>query len=340
MNGGTGSGAGGDPEGMPGGDVGSGGALPGETGGSATAGAGTGGKVSGGTTAAGGTGGKGTGGIGGKGSGGTSAAGGTGGSSTGGSSTGGDSTGGGNVGGGPVRVGVSVFQDSASGTDQASSHLTDASFPRPAGLKAGDFMLVFFGADHSLQQMTAGELMPNGWTLIDQRTDYGGDGQAFYLVYKFAGASEPNQIVFAGINPPSSGNGVQGLLSVYRGVNSAQPINAYDKALDKTGNLSAPQGSIPTPAITTSVPGCLALAGLSPDSRIDAPVVSTWPDGFVQNQMSVKNPPTPYPLGWANIYMAERPLPSAGLVPASAFVWQNEQVGYYGALSFVLALAP
>jgi hypothetical protein len=85
----------------------------------------------------------------------------------------------------------------------------------------------------------------------------------------------------------------------------------------------------------------LALAGLSPDSQIDAPVVTSWPQGFVQNQVSVINPPNPYPLGWANIYQAERVLPNAGALPASAFSWKNtnDRVGYFGALTFVLVLA-
>jgi hypothetical protein len=81
---------------------------------------------------------------------------------------------------------------------------------------------------------------------------------------------------------------------------------------------------------------------LSPDSHIDAPVVSYWPDGFTLNHTSVTNPPTPYPNGWANIYTAERPQPQAGTVPASKFGWNMtyDGISWWGSLSFVLALAP
>jgi hypothetical protein len=86
----------------------------------------------------------------------------------------------------------------------------------------------------------------------------------------------------------------------------------------------------------------LLIAGLSPDTAVDAPVVSNWPEGFDENQTSVNNPPHPYPNGWANIYTAERHLAQAGTVPASFFGWDitYDGMSYYGALSFVLALAP
>jgi len=50
----------------------------------------------------------------------------------------------------------------------------------------------------------------------------------------------------------------------------------------------------------------------------------------------------PYSIGWANIYSAERRLPLAGAIPASRFGWDMTYGGqeYYGALTFVLALAP
>jgi hypothetical protein len=55
---------------------------------------------------------------------------------------------------------------------------------------------------------------------------------------------------------------------VYRGVNAADPINAY-ATVDKVGSETADPATLATPAVTTTVPGCLALAGLSPDSQID-----------------------------------------------------------------------
>lgn len=242
---------------------------------------------------------------------------------------------------GPVRVGYSEFHDSAFGNDNASSHLADASFALPADTRAGDLLLVFFGADHSLRNLSGTDLDAVGWKLIDQKSDYGTDGQATYLMYKFAGDAEPDPIVFPGINETPSGNGVQGLLSVYRGVNRTNPINAFEHNEISEGEAGVAMATTPTPSVTTTVDGCLLIAGLSPDSRIDAPVVSSWPDGFVEDQVSVVNPRYPYPLGWANIYSAERHLARAGKVPESQFVWSTgEMQEWFGALTFVLALAP
>jgi hypothetical protein len=241
---------------------------------------------------------------------------------------------------GPVRIGFSEFHDSAAGSDNASSQLANATFAKPPGTAAGDFMLVFFGADHSLANLSGTDLSARGWTLVDQHEAVGTDGQGTYLMYKFAGASEPDPIVFADINSAPSGNGVQGLLSVYRGVNAVMPVNAYEVNVIDSGAQDINQVSTPTPAITTTVAHCLLIAGLSPDSAVDAPVVTSWPDGFL-DQVSVINPPHPYPGGWANIYAAERHLTAAGTVPASAFVWRPTlATSYYGALSFVVALAP
>lgn len=246
-------------------------------------------------------------------------------------------------GGGPriVRVGFSEFHDSASGGDQASAHLADATFAKPAGTTTGDFILVLFGCDHSLRNLTGTDLAAKGWTLIDQHEDYGTDGQGTYLLYKFAAASEPDSFVFADINSTPSGNGVQGLLSVYRGVDPVAPLNDYQVVLEKMGMEGVMHGTTPTPAVTTTVADTLLIAGLSPDSAIDAPIVSMWPAGFSENQVSVSNPLHPYPYGWANIYSAERHIPTPGVVPASSFGW--DLVGsdkYFGSLSFVLALAP
>jgi hypothetical protein len=288
----------------------------------------------------------------------------SGGDASGGDASGGDANGGGNSGsagtdgpgnagqtadpdGGtpselPVRIGFSVFHDSASGHDLASAELPDATFVKPEGTARGDFLLVFFGADHSLQHMTGPDLAATGWTLLDQHVEYGTDGQAAYLIYKVADASEPDPIVFQDINPEGGGVGVQGLLSVYRGVSSESPINAYASLVEPTGTDTTTRVTTATPAVTTTVAGCLAIAGLSPDTEIDAPVVSSWPEGFQDNRVSVNNPPYPYPNGWANIYAAERRLPEAGEVPASAFEWEITYGGmqYDGSLSFVLALAP
>jgi hypothetical protein len=249
--------------------------------------------------------------------------------------------GGGSAGPGPVRIGFSEFHDSASGSDNASSHLANATFSKPVGTSLGDFMFVFFGADHSLSNLSGSDLNAAGWTLLDQHENYGTDGQATYLIYKFVSAAEPDPIVFNGINATPSGDGVQGLLSVYRGVNAASPVNAYEVTVVPTGDDKAVQVVTATPAITTTVANCLLIAGLSPDTTVDAPAIFSWPQGFVQNQVSVNNPAHPYPDGWANIYSAERPLAAAGAVPASGFGWTiMSGAGYYGSLAFVLALAP
>jgi hypothetical protein len=167
------------------------------------------------------------------------------------------------------------------------------------------------------------------------------DGQGTYLIYKTVGATEPASIVFAGINPPGSGNGVQGLLSVYRGVNAVAPVNAYKTFVLPTGSGTTSRIETATPAITTTVDNCLLVAGLSPDTAVDAPTIASWPAGFDQNHVSVVNPVNPYPYGWANIYSAERRLAKAAAVPASAFTWDMTYgMEYYGTLSFVIALAP
>jgi hypothetical protein len=242
---------------------------------------------------------------------------------------------------GPVHVGSSIFSDSASGDNHASAALTDATFAKPTGTAVGDFMLVFFGSDHTLRNLDTGEL-PTGWKLLDQHGEQGEDGQGTYLVYRTVDGTEPDPIVFPGINDAVYSNGVQGLLTVYRGVDTQNPINAYETVLVETGSEASKDVITPTPAITTDVDGCLLLAGLSPDSQIDAPIVTTWPEGFDEHQVSVKNPKAPYPLGWANIYAAERHSPQAGTLPASSFEWSMTYGGttYYGALTFIVALAP
>jgi len=322
------------------GDFGSGGeaGTSSDNGGSGANGGGA--SSTGGTSGKSGAGGGGTSGAGGSGAGGsgTSGAGGSGGAA--GSGLAGAAGGGTS---GPTRVGFSVFHDSASGNDDASAHLANASFTKPNGTAAGDLILVFFGSDHSLSNLSGNTLSAAGWTLLDQHADYGTDGQGSYLIYKFAGNNEPDPIVFSDINPAGSGNGVQGLLSVYRGVNPSSPVNAYEYSLLKEG-MNGTKVVTATPAITTTVPNCLLVAGLSPDTTVDRPVIDSWPQGFDEDQVSVVNPPNPYPLGWANIFSAERHLPAAGTVAASAFHWtmtnDNEGGNYFGSLAFVLALSP
>ena len=268
-----------------------------------------------------------------------------GGTSAGGSGNGGAHAGSGGApatGAGPVNIGSSQFHDSASGDSHASSMLTDATFAKPPGTAQGDFMLVFFGADHHLTKVGSEDLAAEGWTLLDQHEEYGGDGQAAYLIYKFAGATEPEQIIFTGINPAVDGDGVQGLLSVYRGVNKTNPVNDYSVLVLPSGGDNVTNVDTPTPTVTTTVAHCLVIAGLSPDSSIDAPVITAWPKDFDEQQVSVSNPPHPYPYGWANIYAAERHVPSAGVVPQASFSWHptSSDKKYFGSLAFTLALAP
>ena len=243
--------------------------------------------------------------------------------------------------GAPYRVGFSIFSDSASGSDHAAGSKTDATFAKPVGTEAGDLLFVFFGSDHTLK-LDGAELEADGWTLLDQHGEQGEDGQGTYLVYKLADGSEPDPIVFSAINDAQYTNGVQGLLSVYRGVDTTAPINGYDVETVDLGSDTSVHVETPTPAITTSVANCLLIAGLSPDSAIDAPLISSWPEGFSDNPMSVTNPPNPYPDGWANIYSIERDMPDAGTLPASYFGWEitNGSKLYFGALSFIVALAP
>lgn len=317
--------------------------------------------ASGGDTSSGGNGGKSTGG----GSAGKSAGGGsTGGSSTsgaGGKSTGGaqatagsDPSGGisseagatGNEAGatgnapGPQRIGISIYHDSAGGGDDASGDSIDATFTKPQGTRAGDFMLVFLGVDHNLSKLSKADLAPAGWKLLDQHGGYGEDGQGAYLLYKVATDAEPDSIVFAGVNPEHYG--VQGLLSVYRGVNATNPVNDYVPSVLTSGSKNSSHVETPTPSITTNVDDCLLIAGFSPDTAIDAPKITMWPAGFDENQVSVTNPGPPTPNGWTNIYSAERHQSKAGAVPASVFGWDMTYGGqeYYGSLTFVLALAP
>ena len=243
---------------------------------------------------------------------------------------------------GPQNIGHSEFHDSASGSDNAAGHLTDATFIKPEGTLPGDLMLVFFGCDHQLNNLNGSELEKRGWTLVDQHEQLGSDGQGTYLLYRFVDGTEPNNIVFKDINDPQYANGVQGLLTVYRGVSRSAPVNAYEVLTFDTGSENSQHIVTPTPAITTTVDNCLLVAGLSPDTAIDRPEVTAWPEGFDENRISVVNPAHPYPFAWANIYSAERPAPRAGKVPGSHFDWDITYDGsnYYGSLSFVLALAP
>ena len=273
---------------------------------------------------------------------------------TSGAASGGTSAGGANVGGmsvagaggavstagGPVFISSTQFHDSASGDGNAAGHLSDATFDKPPGLAEGDFMLAFFGVDHHLSNVSTDYFAAQGWTLFDQQGDYGGDGQGTYLLYKFAGASEPAQIVIAGLN--TNHFGLQGLLSAYRGVNTASPVNVYKTLVVPAGDDVA-QVDTPTPEVTTTVAHCLVIVGLSPDTTIDAPVIATWPLGFDENHVSVINPPNPFPDGWANIFAAERHVAAAGKVAQASFVWNitaPDAKKFYGSLAFTLALAP
>jgi hypothetical protein len=128
---------------------------------------------------------------------------------------------------------------------------------------------------------------------------------------------------------------------VYRGVNATAPIDAYEVVVVQTGETDVTQAATQTPSVTTKVDNCLLIAGLSPDTAVDTPQVVFWPVGFSDNQVSVINPPHPYPFGWADIYQAERRWPKAGTLPASSFTWVfSNATQYYGSLAFVLALAP
>lgn len=253
-------------------------------------------------------------------------------------------TGGGEVTTGPYRVGYSEYHDSQGGEDNGSGTMVDAKLALPAGTKAGDLLFVFFGADHNLRTFSSNELSDRGWTLLYSIADHfsGVDGQGTYLFYKFATGSEPDPIVFAGINPERFG--VQGLLSVYRGVNPAHPVDAFETYVDPTATREVTHLTAPTPSITTTVDDCLLIAGLSPDSTIDRPVISMWPNGFTENRTSVTNPAmtgAQAAPGWANIYTAERRSPKAGTIAASSFAWDLQQTTEnYGVVSFVLALAP
>jgi hypothetical protein len=241
---------------------------------------------------------------------------------------------------GPKRIGFSIFHDSAGGGDDASGDSTDATFAKPPGTQVGDFMLAFLGVDHNLSKLSSADLAPTGWKFLDGHDGIGMDGQGTYLLYKFATAAEPESIVFAGVNPQHFG--VQGLLSVYRGVNAKEPINDYAASELPSGDKTKTHVDTPTPPITTHVDNCLLIVGLSPDTAVDAPTISAWPEGFDENQVSVTNPKIPRPNGWTNIYSAERHLPKAGAVPGSLFGWDLTYGGteYYGSVTFVLALAP
>jgi hypothetical protein len=237
----------------------------------------------------------------------------------------------------PVRVGYSEFHDSDSGSDGASAYYMNVTFDKPTGTQEGDYMLVFIGVDHQLS-VTKSELMMQGWKLLVAEEARGMDGQGTYLIAKFAGANEPDTIEFDGVNQGLYG--LQGLLSVYRGVSPLAPVNDYAVAgVDDMGESGVTHVETPTPALTTTVSNCLLLAGLSPDSAIDAPVITTWPEGFA-DALSVTNPPLPSPYGWSNIYLAERNWAPATF-PASSIGWDIVNgYQYNGAVSFLLALAP
>src|SRR5205823_5032459 len=124
----------------------------------------------------------------------------------------------GSSGRGPVRIGYSEFHDASSGSDDTGASSTSVTLDKPAGTAEGDFMLAMVGVDHALDLTNHG-LMLAGWTLLVSESGKGTDGQGTYLFYRFASAAEPASYVFADVNP--SYYAVQGLLSVYRGVNRA-----------------------------------------------------------------------------------------------------------------------
>ena len=239
---------------------------------------------------------------------------------------------------GPVRVGYSKFSDSSTDPDHANGSVPDVTFEKPPETREGDLMLAFFGVDHELY-IDSAALEANHWTILVAEGGVGTDGQGTYLMSKFAEADEPDMIVFNGVNPALYG--LQALLTVYRGVNHDRPVDIYDIAgTADEGADGVTRVSTPTPALTTTVPNCLLLAGLSPDSLVDSPVIVTWPDGFA-NALEVKNKNLPWPNGWANIYLAERPWEEPSTFPASSIVWDIKAgERYYGAVSFMLALAP
>jgi hypothetical protein len=238
----------------------------------------------------------------------------------------------------PIQIAHSEVQDSASGPDNTGASTPNVVLTKPAETQAGDLLLLLLASDHPFKDMGSERLRDLGWTLIDQE-NFGDDDQQMYLMYRVADALEPASYTFEGVNPGLSG--MQGLLLVYRGVDPQMPVNAYETTVVDQGEDKVETIVTPTPAIRTTKPNCLAIAGLVPDIPIDAPMITGWPDGFTENQLTVLNPRHPYPFGWAAIYTAERPLPEAGAVPTSTFTWQQQNALYYfGATAFVLAIAP
>ena len=110
---------------------------------------------------------------------------------------------------------------------------------RPAGVQAGDLLLAQIAADDT------NSVSAPGWTLIRQDKD---TGEGFWqaVLYRIAGSSEPASYT---LTPVQSTAGETGFgISVYRGVDPTNPINAHGGQV-----TSAFISTITAPSVTTTV---------------------------------------------------------------------------------------
>jgi hypothetical protein len=111
---------------------------------------------------------------------------------------------------------------------------TSLSIGRPAGVKAGDFLLAQITFEKGSAAGSNSQITPSGWALV-RRTNRGSDlGQA--ILYRVAGATEPASYTWT---YPQALKAAGGILR-YTGVSTIGPIVASSGNTGDSGTLTAP----------------------------------------------------------------------------------------------------
>ena len=150
------------------------------------------------------------------------------------------------------------------GTSTANSTTATLTIAKPAGVVAGDILIVTIA-----QNGTAGLSNPTsaGWTLIDGANLAGGTNRRAAVLYKLAGAAEPANYVFT-LDPQS--DRTVGTIAAFSGVDLANP---FDVA---SGNLSVQNSTtvlLANSKTTVTANAAVVMLGMAANS---SPTFSAW----------------------------------------------------------------
>jgi hypothetical protein len=150
------------------------------------------------------------------------------------------------------------------GTSSANSTNNTLTIAKPAGVIAGDLLLVTIA-----QNGTGGLSNPTsaGWTLIDGANLLGGTNRRAAVLYKLAGAAEPANYTFA---LDAQSNQTVGTIAAFSGVDLANP---FDVA---SGNLSVQNSTtvlLANSKTTVTPNAAVVMLGMAANS---SPMFSAW----------------------------------------------------------------